>query len=151
MKFKYGRYHGWTVSRIQWKTFDRQSQWFSSDNDHNSAFRLFIQRINVLKTKQSNILIMSYSKTLYKITNSNTPSLNLLKDYVQIFSRESDSTITNVHPSVYLSSKPLCSLKSSSFIILHSSFIYPSSFFIHPSFISRLLSFTAYYIPKEKC
>lgn len=85
MIIKYGRYHGWTVSRIQWKTFDRQSQWFSSDNDHKSAFWLFIQRINVLKTKQSNILIMSYSKTLYKITNSNTPSLNLLKGCIQIF------------------------------------------------------------------
>ena len=56
----------------------------------------------------------------------------------------------SVRPSVRLSSKPLNSLKSSSFIIhlssfiiLHSSFIHPSSFFIHPSFISRLLSFSA--------
>ena len=69
----------------------------------------------------------------------------------------------SVRPSVCLSSKPLNSLKSSSFIIhlssfiiLHSSFIHPSSFFIflhlsssffiHPSFISRLLSFSACYL-----
>ena len=46
-----------------------------------------------------------------------------------------------VCPSV---TKPLNSLKSSSFILHHSSFIiHHSSFFIHPSFISQLLSFSA--------
>ena len=65
-----------------------------------------------------------------------------------IFSRESDSTITNVRslvcPSVRHKSKPLNSLKSSyciihpsSFIILHSSFITLHSSFItlHSSFL----------------
>ena len=80
--------------------------------------------------------------------------------FVPVFSRESDPTFTNVRSfvrlSVLSSSKPLNSLKSSSFIIqpssfiiFHSSFIHHfsfilhSSFFIHPSFISRLLSFSA--------
>ena len=53
-----------------------------------------------------------------------------------IFSRESNSTITNVCSSVSLSAKPLNSLKSLSYITNHSSFfIHPTSFFIHPSFI----------------
>ena len=39
-----------------------------------------------------------------------------------IFSRESDSTITNVS----VSAKPLNSLKAASFIIDHSSLIHPS-------------------------
>ena len=56
-----------------------------------------------------------------------------------IFSRKSDSTFNNVCPficpSVHLSSKPLNSLKSSSFS-------HPSSFFIHLSFILRLVSFS---------
>ena len=70
---------------------------------------------------------------------------------IRIFSRESDSTFTNVRSSVrkqnpstawnhHLSSFNLH--PSASFIILHSSF----TFFIHPSFILRLLSFTACYL-----
>ena len=60
-----------------------------------------------------------------------------------IFSRESDSTITNVCSFVRLSAKPLNSLKSSSFILHHSSFfIHPSSFIIlHSSFIILHSSF----------
>ena len=53
---------------------------------------------------------------------------------------------SSVRPSVCSSSKPLNSLKSSSFINLHSSFIILHSSFIifnHPSFISRLWSFSA--------
>ena len=74
---------------------------------------------------------------------------------VKIFSRESNSTFTNVCPFVRLSVRKqnpstawnhhLSSLNlhpSASFIILHSSF----KFFIHPSFISRLLSFSACFI-----
>ena len=53
-----------------------------------------------------------------------------------VFSRESDSTITNVCSSVCLLSKPLNSLKSSSFIIHHFSFILHSTFIIlHSSFL----------------
>ena len=70
-----------------------------------------------------------------------------LRNHTLIFSRESDSTITNVCPFVRSSAKPLNSLKSSSFIIHPSSFIiFHSSIIIlhHSSFIiSRLLSFSA--------
>ena len=52
-------------------------------------------------------------------------------DIFTIFSRKSDSTITNVCPSVHLSAYPLNSLKSSSFIILHSSYIILYSSFLH--------------------
>ena len=52
-----------------------------------------------------------------------------------LFSRESDSTIANVcpsvHPFVCHKSKPFNSLKSSSFIILHSYFIILHSSFLH--------------------
>ena len=51
-----------------------------------------------------------------------------------IFSHESDSTITNVCLSVCHKSKPINSLKSSSFIIHSSSFIILHSSFILPSF-----------------
>ena len=51
-----------------------------------------------------------------------------------IFSCKSDSTFTNVCSSVSLSSKPLNSLKSSSFILHHLSFILHHSSFILSSF-----------------
>ena len=72
----------------------------------------------------------------------NNPIFLLFPKFLEsFFSRESDSTFTNVvRPSVCLFViKTLNSLKSSSFIILHHS----SSFFIHLSFILRLLSFSA--------
>ena len=53
---------------------------------------------------------------------------------LSIFSRESDSTITNVRPSVSHKAKPPNSLKSLSFILHPSSFIlHPSSFSLQPS------------------
>ena len=65
------------------------------------------------------------------------------------FSRESNSTFTNVRQSVCQEAKPLNSLKSSSFIIHHSSFvILPSSLIIlHSPFIilhSSLLPFATF-------
>ena len=80
---------------------------------------------------------------------------DICKMTLSFFSRESNSTITNVHllvcPSVCLSANPLNSLKSSSFIIQPSSFfIHPSftihhssSFYINPFFILQLLIFSA--------
>ena len=72
------------------------------------------------------------------------PKVRFLRS-IKVFSRKSDSTITNVHPSVRSSirpsvcssSKPLNSLISSSFINLHSSFIILHSSFLH--FITLLL------------
>ena len=88
---------------------------------------------------------------------------NVIAINKSLFSRVSNSTITNVclfvhlsvqqqnpstawnhHPSSFIIHPSSFFIHfSSSFIILPSSFIPPSSFFIHPSFISQLLSFSA--------
>ena len=68
-----------------------------------------------------------------------------------IFSRESNSTITNVRSSVSLfACLSLCKTPQQleNIILHHSSFIILHLFFIHPSFISRLLSFSACFFYK---
>ena len=81
-----------------------------------------LEMLSHLKNVTKNI------KLVVKLTKWGPPFLR----FCNIFSRESDSTFTNViYPFVCLSSKPLNSLKSSSFILHPSSFfIYPESFFI---------------------
>ena len=81
-------------------------------------------------------LIISIKEQLWRVFKLNFDFLSFLRldIYCLVFSRESDSTITNVRTSVCHKSKPLNSLKSSSFIIHPSSFcIHPSSFILHPS------------------
>ena len=71
--------------------------------------------------------------------------------FVTIFSRESDSTFTNVRPLVRSSVSKTPQHHPSLFVIhpssffIHPSFIlhHSSSILIHPSFISQLLSFSA--------
>jgi len=71
-----------------------------------------------------------------------------------IFSRESDSTITNVcsfvrpsvrnqNPSTAWNHHPSSFIIHPSSFFIHSFFINSSFIFVHPSFISRLLSFSA--------